>query len=307
MARLIDVFDKVIDCDYRNERYSVRDNGGIMRHAKEGKKPRKLDGVWTFGVLDTQKGYTRIGNEAVHQIVATAFCGNPPTPQHVVDHIDTNRQNNRPDNLRWVTRLENVMINEITRNKLEKVCGCSIEEIVSNWSIIQDKNLPPNIAWMKAVTKEEAEKSLIAWKKWSESATNRKENDKVTMQYFKYKNGPNAMIYPLEPIGGELSLEEYYNNLKINKRFCYKTYKSGKIGYRVLDYCYNKNTEILTVATQCENKEGVKTLFLTNITLANNEYEYSTRSFFSPDGLEKYFTLAKGEEWTGGDVIDDYC
>ena len=32
-----------------------------------------------------------------------------------------------------------------------------------------------------------------------------------------------------------------------------------------------------------------------------------TRSFFSPDGLEKYMTIAKGEEWKGGDVIDDFC
>ena len=25
------------------------------------------------------------------------------------------------------------------------------------------------------------------------------------------------------------------------------------------------------------------------------------------DGLEKYMTLARGEEWTGGDVFDDFC
>ena len=40
----------------------------------------------------------------------------------------------------------------------------------------------------------------------------RKEYDKVSTQYFKYRNGPNAMVYPLEPIGGELSLQSYFRN-----------------------------------------------------------------------------------------------
>ena len=108
--RLVDVFDKEVECDYRDEHYSVRDNGAVKRHSKEGKKPRPLDDVWTFGSFDSQKGYTRIRSEAVHRIVATAFLGPAPTPSHVVDHIDTNRQNNRPENLRWVTRLENIVL-----------------------------------------------------------------------------------------------------------------------------------------------------------------------------------------------------
>lgn len=29
--------------------------------------------------------------------------------------------------------------------------------------------------------------------------------------------------------------------------------------------------------------------------------------FFDPNGVEKYMTIAKGFEWTGGDVFDDYC
>ena len=28
------------------------------------------------------------------------LLGNPPTEQDVIDHIDTNRRNNRPENLR---------------------------------------------------------------------------------------------------------------------------------------------------------------------------------------------------------------
>ena len=42
-------------------------------------------------------------------------------------------------------------------------------------------------------------------------------------------------------------------------------------------------------------------------TYVNNEYSYDIRNFFSPDRLEKYVTIAKGEEWKDGDVIDEYC
>lgn len=49
------------------------------------------------------------------EFIATAFHGEPPSPQYVVDHIDTNCRNNRPENLRWLTRLENALMNPITR------------------------------------------------------------------------------------------------------------------------------------------------------------------------------------------------
>lgn len=39
----------------------------------------------------------------VHRLVALAFIGPPPTPKHVVNHIDFCPANNRWDNLEWVT------------------------------------------------------------------------------------------------------------------------------------------------------------------------------------------------------------
>lgn len=80
-------FDEELECDYKGEHYSVRDNGAIMRHAKGRKRP--LDEVWTFGEKDVANGYMVFRNERVHRIVATAFIGSAPSPQHVVDHIDT--------------------------------------------------------------------------------------------------------------------------------------------------------------------------------------------------------------------------
>ena len=302
---LIDLFDEEKTCEYRGEVYSVRDNGAVMRHPREGKRLRPLDNKWTFGKTDIQKGYPIISSTPVHRIVATAFLGEAPSKSHVVDHIDTNRQNNRPSNLRWVTRLENIVLNEITRKKLELLCGCSIEDILSDLSILRNKQLTPNFEWMKAVSKEEAEKTLASWRNWANEVSERKEHDRKTEQYFRYKDSRNGMIYPLEPHGETVSLDAYYENLNINEIFCYKDYPSGRYSYRILEYCLNTETNVLSVATS--GAGGIKSLFLTSITLDDDDYCYDTRSFFSYDGVEKYMTLARGEVWTGGEVFDDYC
>lgn len=101
----------------------------------------------------------------MHRIVAVAYWGNPPTKQHVVDHIDTNRQNNRPENLRWLTKLENILLNPITRAKIEYWCG-SVEEFLENPSQLSGhENDDANFAWMRAVSPDEARNTLISWKK----------------------------------------------------------------------------------------------------------------------------------------------
>ena len=161
---------EVRECDYKGEHYSVREDGMIMRHTRLGLRKRKLDEVWTFGIPNYHTGYMEFGGERVHRIVATAFHGDAPSDQHVVDHIDTNRQNNRPDNLRWVTKLENILLNEFTRKKVELICG-SVEAFLNDPTLLfgyetEDKNF----SWMKNVTPEEAKNCLDNWKHWAKTA-----------------------------------------------------------------------------------------------------------------------------------------
>ena len=149
-------FAVVKDCIYKGEHYSVRDNGAIFRHARDGKPKRKNDEFWTFGKKDPKNGYMYLGSHRVHIIVANAFHGAMDSKVYVVDHIDTNRCNNRPENLRWLTRLENALLNPITCKKIEFLCG-SIENFINDPSCLRDiSGTNQDVAWMRTVSKEEA-------------------------------------------------------------------------------------------------------------------------------------------------------
>ena len=53
---LINDFQEERECLYKGERYSVRDNGAVFRHRKEGGNKRPLDEFWTFG-KENKNGY----------------------------------------------------------------------------------------------------------------------------------------------------------------------------------------------------------------------------------------------------------
>jgi len=104
--------------------------------------------------------------------VATAFHREPPGPKYVVDQIDTNCRNNRPENLRWLSRLENTLKNPATRKKIEYLCG-TIEAFLENPSMLNDLRGDPNFKWMRTVTPEEAENRKVRMSFWAN-------NDKKT-------------------------------------------------------------------------------------------------------------------------------
>ena len=167
MEDIVSTYNEARECDYKDRHYSVRDNGAIYRHQKEGCRASKLDNTWSFGTKDAKTGYMLYGGIRVHQVVATAFHGVPDDPNMVVDHIDTNRCNNRPENLRWLTRLENVLHNPFTRKRLEFLCG-SIEAFLKNPAILRQSSAEPNTVWMRTVSKEEAAKCLRNLTRWAE-------------------------------------------------------------------------------------------------------------------------------------------
>ena len=156
-------FEKQREVPYKDEVYLVRDNGAVLRRARPQARRRRLDEVWTFGNLNRHSGYFQICSHVVHRIVAAAFHGPAPSAGHVVDHIDTNRLNNRPDNLRWVTRLENILRNPITCRKIELAFG-SLDAFFENPAAIPVSNWD----WMRTVTKEEAQESRRKWLEWVE-------------------------------------------------------------------------------------------------------------------------------------------
>lgn len=164
----INEYTRETTCEYKGEVYSVRDNGAVMRHAREGKKARKLDNVWTFGTKDKARGYMMISSHRVHIIVAKAFIPGNEDGKMVVDHIDTNRCNNRVENLRWLTKLENVLLNEATLKRVTYLCGGDINKFIENPSCLQDlTGSDQDIMWMRTVTPEEARLAMEHISSWA--------------------------------------------------------------------------------------------------------------------------------------------
>ena len=163
-------YSEVKECDYKGEHYLVRDNGAVFRH-KKGNRKSKYDNVWLFGYCAKNK-YLTICGEFVHRIVATAFLGEQPYPNMVVDHINTNRMDNHPTNLRWLTRLENILYNEITKKKIITICG-SVDNFLKNPSLLNGhESEDKNFSWMRLTTKEESRICTERMNKWAKTEMN---------------------------------------------------------------------------------------------------------------------------------------
>lgn len=316
MVSRISDFKKELDYIYKNEKYSVRDNGAVLRHPREGKKLRVYDNVWTFGELNKKNGYLQISSERIHRIVAMAFHGEPPTAQHIVDHIDTNRQNNRPNNLRWVSKLENALNNPITRKKIILLCG-SIEAFLEKPSILRELATEPNFKWMRTVHSQEAEACRSRLTEWAENdeipkdgtlgewifeSRNDQQNCKTEGAIQRNWNTPSE--FPCCPsINEKTPLKEYSERLINGIVFSRNQYGESLVEKAAI----HSDGESLYVITISESNP-IKSYALAKVTFENNQYVHeSLGSFFSEEGAEKQFTILQGLEWTGGDSIDDYA
>jgi len=91
--------------------YEISNFGQIKRVAKgPGTKPGTIIKPWIrsegYSYHDLNKNGKR-RHFRTHTLVAKAFIGPPPTKKHQINHIDGNKQNNKVDNLEWVTPSEN--------------------------------------------------------------------------------------------------------------------------------------------------------------------------------------------------------
>lgn len=121
-------YTRQVECQYRKYHYAVRDNGAVSR-LYDGLFPTD-DLEWSFGEVGAN-GYLYHKTASVSKIVATAFHGAAPSDSYIVDHIDGNPQNNRPENLRWYSWLEYLLDTPSTVEKIIERFG-SIGQFVKN-------------------------------------------------------------------------------------------------------------------------------------------------------------------------------
>ncbi len=319
-------FKNINECIYKNEYYSVRDNGAVLRHARKGKRLRKYDNQWTWGKPNSKTGYMEIASVRIHRIVATAFHGAPPTKEHVVDHIDTNKRNNRPENLRWVTRLENVLLNPITVKRIELACSCSIKDFLADPSKFRDKFQEPNFKWMTTVSKEEAQASkerLLAWAKSNKLTSGGSLgvwifNQNIQKQYVdeapmfitsltpnaKQKNWKTPTEFPLCP---KENISNPINAYEINLEFGEIFSRNQYSNFIIVNYAISKDKSTLWILCKNSDDNAIKSWSLAQVTYENEYFVHENLgAFFKKDSAEKQFTIAQGLEWTGGDTFDDF-
>lgn len=287
-----------------------------------------------------------ISQVRIHRIVATAFHGEPPTPEHVVDHIDTNRRNNRPENLRWLTRLENALLNPITVSRIEFICG-SIEAFLADPSILRHGSLDRNFEWMRTVSPEEAQACRERMHLWAKSDKPASGGGSLGEWLFK----PVSANPPLKTVmtaprvtSAKMPPRKWSAPQEIPELVMAKTPGAVQRKWRVPSefpccpqkpedqpiaaYAANLTAGAVfsrndlsthtvlesaliddgqSVCVMCES-DGLKPWSLAKISFEDGFYIHTSIStFFSKEGAEKQFCLARGLEWTGGDSIDDYC
>jgi hypothetical protein len=301
--RLLNEFNQELEVEYRGEHYRVRDNGSLCRQRKPNKRERPLDSIWTFGSPSYSTGSMHIGSEVVHRIIATAFYGEQPSEQHIVDHVDTNRRNNRAENLRWVTRLENIFLNPITARRIIIAYG-SLDEFFKNPAAPANSKAITNFEWMRTVSKEEAQECRDNLLQWAESGKLPKGGVLGEWAYrAQYSNKPVVEDVPdvqsLTPnaiqrnwktpteflmcpdeVSSEM-LSEYAERLKFGKVFA-----RNPFGESLAVIAGEKDGLLCVLCRLCENP--IKEWALIKVTVENGNYVHeSVRTYFTLQGALK--------------------
>jgi len=316
---VLHLFDREVAVEYRGERYRARDNGAVFRLNQHRKRDRPLDKAWTFGRQSPSNGYMFLAGEAVHRIVCTAFHGEPSSDRHVVDHIDTNRANNRPENLRWVSRLENVLLNPISARRIELVYG-SLEAFFEDPSRATSAVDYPDISWMRTVSADEARVAKDRLLQWSQSGSvpsggalgawlyGTRERADFEPEPEEYESLTPSVVqvkwkvpseFPCCPMavtdGGLLRYEE---RLTFGAVFARNAYYTSLVVQRVL-----RDDGLVVLA---HNPSGMKEWAVAHISVKDDLFYHRTvGTFFTLVGAVRECCQLTGEDFD--DPFDNYC
>ena len=98
--------------------YYVCDDGNMYKDCGGNRGLKRLKGMPNSGgyraIVMVENGYKE--RYLIHRLVAMYFVPNPDNKPEV-DHINTDRTDNRPENLRWVNHKEN-MNNQTSKEKV---------------------------------------------------------------------------------------------------------------------------------------------------------------------------------------------
>ena len=158
----------------------------------------------------------RVGDDRIYVAVAKLFVHNPdPINKTQVDHIDTDRNNNRADNLRWVTNQEN-MRNEITRQH------CS-EAAKKRWKDgVYDNNsikLKGREAWNKG------KKGKEPWNKGKKGYKTKPCSEERKLKISKANKGRTS------PMKGKKFSEEHKKKISLSKLGKHKIWNEDHTEY----------------------------------------------------------------------------
>ena len=119
-------------------------------------------------------------------------------------------------------------------------------------------------------------------------------------------NWKTPAFFPLCPVNPKDDpIQEYASKLSVGDVFSTNEYKSDSIIIRfAISQCGNR----LVVLCKNSTVKGASGYVLASITFDDGTYiHHNIGSFYEEIGGVKYFTLEIGEEWTGGEVFDDFC
>ena len=74
----------------------------------------------SIGGRSLPPGYTTLGRG---NLVLRAFVGPPPPDKPEVDHINRNKKDDRPENLRWADRYEQMQNRDVHKNSASQIKG----------------------------------------------------------------------------------------------------------------------------------------------------------------------------------------